>query len=204
MMKVCLALVVAVAVASDTEAPVISLNLDHVKRYGSVTKYAAGSHYIKAASAKLGGAFKNHAKSVSTGPKGGMDGGVPAIKIPNTKDACRLPSVTAYDHQAGSLTHKIEATVTQYIEGAAGQQPKFHGNKGAQFKYETDGSNKPSKKFVSKVSNERGEYIFQFNVEDNNNNKAETVVYALLVRDEMKPWIDPNYAGNFRGDHNNP
>jgi hypothetical protein len=223
MMKVCLALVVAVAVASDTEAPVISLNLDHVKRYGSVTKYAAGSHYIKAASAKLGGAFKNHAKSVSTGPKGGMDGGVPAskvptdqaytsecnlkqwdysIKSPNTKDACRLPSVTAYDHQAGSLTHKIEATVTQYIEGAAGQQPKFHGNKGAQFKYETDGSNKPSKKFVSKVSNERGEYIFQFNVEDNNNNKAETVVYALLVRDEMKPWIDPNYAGNFRGDHN--
>jgi hypothetical protein len=182
MMKVCLALVVAMAAASDSEAPVISMSFParmEMKKYSGVP-----STYGLSSST----AYNTHASANANAYTSECDlmqmTGVKAAK----SSPCKLPTVSAYDHVDEDITKDIKTNVTQYIASPAGKNPKFNGPKGSSWAY--TGVLPPS--VASTVTQQRGEYIFKFDVEDSNMNMAETVVFALLVRDEVKPWLDTN------------
>jgi len=149
------------ALGADTEAPVISLELA-----GSATAHASSNH-----------------QSGSTYADMCCNG----YKCDTVSDACALPTATAYDHHDGDVTNDIVKVHSIFVESIPGCDPE-QADAGSSIS-ESDFDNK-----ITPGSDDydpfRGEFVVQYDVSDDAGNDAETVTYALIMRDTIAPTYD--------------
>lgn len=171
MFKLVLALFAVSALAADIEAPVISLNLAH----GSEGDSAHASN-------------SNFADECCNGVA--CDGTA-------STDICELPVASAYDHHDGDISGSIEIVYSVFVESLPGKDPE----------QVTGDSTLTSAAFTNKItptSSEydafRGEFVLNYDVVDGAGNAAETVTYALIMRDTIPPsymGVDLNQAAEY-------
>jgi len=166
MFKLMLAVVVVGALAADTEAPVLSLNLEATcddaispppVRVNSTYVYVSGSSH------------KYEDVCDVQGNDNSMDGNEAAKE-------CKLPTPCAWDHHDGSLADDITTTTTHLRSIPAG-------------------GNVNATEYVTAFDKTlRSMWDLEYNVKDASDNEAEAINYLLIVRDRAAPRcvaIDP-------------
>lgn len=164
MFKLILALVAVSALAADIEAPIISLNLNHGSE--SNTAHASSS---------------NFADECCNGVA--CDGTSSTV-------ACELPVASAYDHHDGDISGNIEIIYSVFVESEPGSDPD----------QVTGDATLSAAAFTNKITPTlsngqantnydafRGEFVLNYDVLDSAGNSAETVTYALIMRDTEAP-----------------
>jgi hypothetical protein len=144
-------------------APVISLNLDEAT--GMPTEYAAGAK---------AGMQSDRERTGSAAYGGGTHGFTENFSktchaMTSTPVTCPMPTARAYDHHDGELTviQKLYRVNNNGIKGSTTQT------------------------FSEIDYNLRSEWLLTFDAEDRSGNKAQQVVFAMILDDQVAPVITP-------------
>jgi hypothetical protein len=151
----------ALASAANNEAPVISLNLA-VKKYAAAS--TIGTHAASSHRTYSGHGNTNHVNSAS------QNSFADECAVKQNGGSCAEPVATAFDHHDGIITAKVKTTYRLFVESNVKSNPE----------------KKDSAKTGINLS-QRGEWIIEYNVKDDDGNAAESVTFALILTDEIKP-----------------
>jgi len=178
-MQLSLALV-ALTAATDSQAPVISLNLDGTTGTASamgarhinyVAKSAASPHALTSPAEHC---YAAHVDAVA----GSSSGEACAPKQNSFADECEFgtpcqePIASAYDHHEGDITSSISTVYRLFVKSQPHKNPT-----------KTD-------KKTPLVITQRGEWVITYDVEDSAGNDAEQVQFALIIIDTEAPTFD--------------
>lgn len=187
MMKVaCIALLVAMASATDTEAPVISL--DFGVTAGTATRYNSDSARVPRSGARTAGdtctgtckLTNNGERAINDTPDNNAQTDECELK---EQSACHLPEAKVYDHY-DTASISVTTTVTTYLLGPPGQLPSQPASSPVSC---DDGHVSCANTLLSDAIGTRGEYVFKYTSLDAAGNEAQPVVFALIVRDSEAP-----------------
>jgi hypothetical protein len=157
---------VAAAIAQDTQPPVISLDLvSAVDPTARALHNQAGAHY--------GSRLAHFADQCDVNAEDPDD---------HEFVKCFIPQAMAFDHHDGDLTDRILTTYTLFVRSDAGKTPVLDNSDAA-----ADFGALQGHRRLGNYLKQRGEYIIEYNVEDTSLNRAETITYALLMRDQKAP-----------------
>merc|ERR1711865_667708 len=167
--------ILALVAASDSEAPVISLDLASFKHSDKSyfnKKIGAGPHAGRAVnySKNRGANHQDGTPRARVTPAAHNEFADECEVFQNSAKNCAEPKATAYDHHDGELTSKISTTYRLFVESKAMKNP-MHVERVA--------------KGISRKT--RGEWIIDYNVADADGNKAETLTFALILVDTQAP-----------------
>jgi hypothetical protein len=167
--------ILALVAASDSEAPVISLDLASFKHSDKSyfnKKIGAGPHAGRAVnySKNRGANHQDGTPRARVTPAAHNEFADECEVFQNSAKNCAEPKATAYDHHDGELTSKISTTYRLFVESKPRKNP-MHVERVA--------------KGISRKT--RGEWIIDYNVADADGNKAETLTFALILVDTQAP-----------------
>jgi hypothetical protein len=183
-MKLSLAFV-ALTAAADSQAPVISLNLnapptrvaaDHANSLGVETPTSYANRYTK------DHALTNKASGATTPNAGAQNSFADECEVAAYGDAathCQEPVASAYDHHDGDISESINTVYTLFVKAPQRESPT---------KVE-DVETLDLKK--------RGEWVITYDVQDDAGNSAEQVQFALIMIDTQAPtWVNSPQTSN--------
>jgi hypothetical protein len=168
-MRVAMISICALCAATAAARPVISLNLDEA---AMPVQYAAGAQGgVAAAGAE---APMSRSRSGTQAYGGGNHGFTEnfsktcAAKT-STPTSCPMPTARAYDHHDGELTvvQKLYLVNNNGVKGST------------------------TETYASINYNLRSEWLLTFDAADNSGNKAQQVVFAMILDDKIAPVITP-------------
>jgi hypothetical protein len=210
MFKLALALVAVGALAADTEAPVISLDMSMTYKTQSSSSY----HHSKDPKPYL----TARANAASSLPIGGANAASNskfshfADECMMSAGTCKLPSATAYDHHDGQLK-SIRIEVDKFVVGPPCTKATYpckptESNEATTVANSavTTGRDKPKNSAFDEGNGAfktRAEYVLSYDVQDDAGNKATQLKFALIVIDDVAPHgFKGINAGNFeRSNH---
>lgn len=153
----------------DTDPPVISLNLPALEDYPVHTvlsnKETGAVCHTKAELVQMGHDPSSAPVSCDTSSASQSMQASYAKRchvLTDTKATCPEPSATAFDHHDGSL--EVSKAITLLLESLPRQNPKAVGRKVADVNYDM-----------------RGEYVLRYDAQDESGNKAENLVFAMVL-----------------------
>jgi hypothetical protein len=152
------ALLAVSALGADIEAPVITLDLTWNTAHAENKAHASGSAFVDMC----------------------CDG----YKCDTNQAECKLPKAQAWDHHDGEVTEDIVITHSIFVESVLGCDPEETEGTGTITETEFNNRITPGSDDYEAF---RGEFVLKYDVKDDSLNEAETVTYALIMRDTFKP-----------------
>jgi len=164
--------------AFATEIPTISLDLTGTDSFAH-THSTQGNTAWKTTSNKESSSANSFARRCEV--SGNNAGSTPA--------SCPSPTASAHDHHDGSIdASEIKVTATQFVESAKATEPAQVNTALGDAGIEDFTTHKG---LATAYYAKRGEFVLTYNVNDANNNAAETLVFAMIMVDTEAPTIIP-------------
>jgi hypothetical protein len=100
----------------------------------------------------------------------------PVFSTSDATDAksCPEPHVSAYDHHDGAINEKVSKVIKLFLKSDPGVKYTVKNTVVKSIDYK-----------------QRGEFVISYDAEDYSGNKAETIVFAMIMNDHRSPTITP-------------
>jgi len=171
----------ALAAAANNQAPVISLDLGVPNRLPYAGS-AAHQHFHGGSTAHIKSAPQNSFADECAVNTAGVD------------NECKEPVATAYDHHDGDISSKIFTSYTLFVDSVPMQNPTHEDSPRGTY----NAAGLVSGPGSGRINlSERGEWIMKYDVKDADGNNAESITFALILTDEIKPSAGTSGARTF-------